>query len=665
MHRQKIRNLIILVILSAFVCQVSARNLRLVETDGVDATSLNSLVETVTQGCETDREKMIALWAYITRNPFYHWCEARENPEGMTELGVVYDPIIAFNVYGTVICYQVADLLSNLADAAGIKTRTRGVPGHKVMEAFYVGQWHLFDAQYDLQAYYVADDGKTIVSLDELCNDPGKYIRNPQYPSDPFFQFDHFGGNFWPWEAKEYVIEHFFHPDVPAEAYIYAPYIARGHTIHLDLRRGEKLIRNFRNEGKWFCSPAFQTRWKRDHTQRWVDDGPHDPRNPENTYANGALIYEPDWKANELNFYDGLYDGENFILGNGKIHPQGGRAGTVVFRVQSPYLIVGDPGKLDVDGDSRDGAIFEAEFFRKDANASNTVAISTDNGISWIPVWENDKVGERTIRLDLTNYVEGTYGYLIRVTLRGDRTEDASLSKMRLRNSLFFSPIPLPAVEPGENEFTFAVEEEKGILAIRPDLGDADNYRRFFYELEDLDYDENFTGHLSPTEREGYALIEVIGPDNSTIEWLTVHASLGVTVGDNQGEEAEILYATDPEGEWRPAWRSDFSQQNDKWRWDDSVDIHLPHPARKCYVKFLLKRNRRMSLNMARIYAHYIHPAPALDRNSVTITHKWIEDGESKTYTIQPILPNQDYAIKTTGNRIEDESIVMEVANDE
>ena len=78
-------------------------------------------------------------------------------------------------------------------------------------------------------------------------------------------------------------------------------------------------------------------------------------------------------------------------------------------------------GKLDVDGDLRDGAVFEAEFFRKDASASNVVAISTDNGISWKTVWENNTIGQRNVHPDLTNHVEGTYGCLIRVTLRGDR----------------------------------------------------------------------------------------------------------------------------------------------------------------------------------------------------------------------------------------------------
>ena len=661
---ESLRLLVVLIVVYVLGGHAMARNLRLVDANGVDATDIHSLVATATRGCQSDRERMVALWAYITRNPYYHWCEARENPEGTTELGVVYDPITLFNVYGTVICYQVSDVLSNLAEAAGIATRTRGVPGHKVMEAFYEGKWHLFDAQYDLAAYYVGDDGKTIISLAELCKDPGKYIRNPKFPSDPFFPFDHYGGNFWPWEAKEYVIEHFFHPGVPDEAYVFAPYIARGHTIHFDLRRGEKLIRSFSNEGHWFCPPEFQAKWKTDKTQRWVDQGPHDPRNPENTYANGVLVYEPDWAANESNFHDGLYDGQGFLLREGKVHPKPGTTAEVIFRVQNPYLIVGDPGKLHVSDDSRDGAIFEADFFRKDATVVNSVSISCDNGISWKEVWENSEIGRRTVRLDLTNEVEGTYGYLIGVALAGRQPEDASLGNMRLRNGLFFSPIPLPAVKPGQNRFAFSLTEKEGGIAIRPDLGDEQDWRRFFTQVEGLKYDSKFTGYLSPIDREGHAIIEVAAPPNSKLQWLTVHGSFGVAVGDGKSESAEILFRTDLDGEWQSAWKSDFSPRNDKWRWDDSIDIRLAEPAEKCYVKFALKRRRRMSLNKVRIYAHYLRSKPPLTPGSVTVTHDWIEDGELKTYTIRPDIAGQTYTVCAKGKNLRNRSITIEVANE-
>ncbi len=642
-----------------------ARDVKLVDSADVDTTSIESFVKTATRGCKTDREKMIALWAAITRRPYYHWCEARENPEGITELGVVYDPMTAFNVYGTVICYQVADLLANLGDAAGIKTRTREVPGHKLTEAFYDGRWHLFDAQYDLQSYFVADDGKTIIDLAELCKDADKYINKPRFPSDPFFQFDKHGGKFWPWETKKYVIEKFYHPGVPAKADVYVPYISRGYTVHLDLRRGEKLVRHFTNQGKWYCPEEFVARWSKDPTQRWVLDGPHDPRNPKNTYANGELIYDPDWAAAETNFLDGLHRGKNFVLTKGTVYPQGRGSCEVVFRVQSPYLLVGNPGELKVDGDSRDGAIFQADFLRKGHDDGNAVAVSVDNGITWMEVWRNPMRSKRTVRLDLTRFVEGRYEYLVRVSLKAGAPQGAGVSALKMRNALFLSPVPLPAVKPGSNRFAFSLVEGKGVTCIRPDLSDRRNYRQSFHELKDLKHGSSWTGRLSPARgKQGYAVIEVAPPPGTQVEWLSVHGSFAVSTRNAKAEAAEILYATDPAGEWTSAWKSDFSRRHQKWRWDRTVTIRLKKPAEKCYVKFLLKRRHRMSLNMFRIYAHTLRPGFKLKPGSVTVTHDWVEDGQARTHALRPDLAGQDYTVVAKGKDIKNKSVTIEVANE-
>jgi hypothetical protein len=649
-------------LLGVFSLSAAGRNLRLIEPDGVDATELHSLVATATRGCRTDREKVLALWRYITHRPYYHWCEAREEPEATTEMGVVFDPVVAFNVYGTTICYQVSHVLCNMAEAAGIeKTRVRGLPGHQVPEFFYDGAWHLFDPQYDMAAYYVADDGHTIVSLAEVCRNAEKYLLEPRFPSQPFFQFDRCGGRYWPWETRKYCAENIFVERAADDAVYYGRYIARGHTIHLDLRRGEKLVRHFGNQGKWYCTPELRARWKRDTSQRWVDQGPHDPRNPKHTYANGTLVYEPDWAADEANFYDGLHEGQGFLLEDGVVRPADGEA-KVVFRVQSPYLIVGDPGRLDVAGDSRDGALFEAEFLRADESAGNAVAVSTDNGLSWQDVWRNGQIGRRRVLLDLTNHVEGRYGYLLKVTLRARRPEQAGMASLRLCNHLFYSPVPLPAVEPGPNRFAFSLDEGRQVMMIRPDLSEAQDGRRFFCELEGLEYDANFARHLSPAGAEGHAVIEVAGPPGCKVERLSVHGSFGTSSGG--GDAAEILVATDRKGPWRSVWKSDFTRRNDKWRWDDSVDVQLDKPAGRCYVKFLLLRERRMALNLVRIYAHLVRPERPLPPGSVTVTHRWLADGRPRQFAIRPDLAGEAYTVTAPGEKIENRSVTIEVANE-
>jgi len=650
--------LFVLIVLAAGVLAgpAWARSMRLVNTAGVDASDVGALVATVTRGCKTDRDKMIALWAYIARNPFYHWCEARENPDATTEMGLVYDPIIAFNVYGTTICYQVVDLLTNLADAAGIAGRTRGLTGHRVAEVFYGGKWHLFDAQYDCAAYYVADDGRTVIDLAELCRDADKYIRRPKFASTPFYQFDALGGKYWAWGAKDYVIKAWYQPGKAEKADLYQPYIVRGHTMDLFLRRGERLVRRFGNEGKWFCSAALYRRWKRDLTQKWIDAGPRDPRRPKNTYANGELIYEPDWTA-EANFRDGLHAGKNVRLTGGQVRPAGAGDAEAVFGMHSPYLIVGKPGKLDADGDSADGAVFQAQFTRRNAQAVNAVAVSTDNGLSWRTVWTNDKTGTRTVRLDLTNHVEGSYGYLVRVGLRGA----AAVAKMKIRNSLFYSPVPLPSVKPGKNQFALRVREGHGVLMIRPDLADAKGWRRFFHGLKNLTHGPHYTRRLAAGGPEAFAVVKVAAPGGGKVERMTVHASFGLRGRD---EAAEIHVRGGETGQWKRAYKADFSARNDKWRWDRSAEIKLDRPAAVAYVKIVLRPRRGIALNGLRIYAHYRTASRPLAKGQVRVRHEWLGDGKPARQAVALDPAGGTYEVTAKARAVENRSVTIEVAND-
>ena len=353
------------------------------------------------------------------------------------------------------------------------------------------------------------------------------------------------------------------------------------------------------------------------------------------------------------------------IFRDGKVWPKGRGACEVVFRVQTPYLIAGKPGALDTDGDSSDGAIFEAEFLRQTYAAHNSVAVSTDNGLTWTEVWRNNNRGKpRTVRLDLTNYVEGTYGYLVKVTLQARNPAHASMGALRMRTSLFYSPVHLPAVKPGPNRFAFSLAEGKGVMRICTDLGDRRTYRKWFRELKDLKYDGNYVGHLTPISQQGHAVIEVVPPPGTKLEWLSVHGSFGVSVYGAQVESAEVLWAPGPKGPWRSAWTSDFSRRNQKWRWDQTFELKFPKPVDRCYLKFVLRRKRRMSLNMVRIFAHTVRTGHRLKPGSVTVTHEWAEDGAVKSRTVKPDLAGQTYTINAKGKKIVNKSVTIEVANE-
>ena len=658
-------------------------NIKIIPGSGLDATELKSLVRSITADCKSDQEKMVALWAFITRNPFYHWCEAREGREATNEYGLVYDPIKAFNVHGTVICYQVADLLSNMAQEAGIPARTRGFPyKHKVMEAFYDGAWHLFDAQYDCQAIYYKPDGKTIASLNEVDADPEGYLLKQAYPSDPFFQFEKFGGNIWPWETRRWVIDNWFNAFETEELGHSYPLDCQGHTINISLCRGEKLVRHWDNQGKWFCSPGLFQRWNRDLTQRWVALGPHDPRNPQNTYANGWLIYRPDWRASEDNFLDGLYQGENYRLEQARVHPaEPGRA-RVCFRVSSPYLLAGHPNRLSIDGDSEGGSIFKADFFRANSRARARIDVSTDNGITWRAVWQDTRIGRHPVELDLTNQVEGTYGYLLRVELEARNTEEVSFGGMELKNSLFYSPVLLPAMAEGENVFTVELSEPSRQLCLEPDFSSMESLKKYCFSIDNLEYGSHFTRRLSPPQgRSGSLVVEIDPPGDGLIHWMTVYGSFGIDLQAEEKDSLQILYAQKAPENWRVLWEASTAEidkswlisyeEEDRpplaghWRFDKSVEVHPVKPCKKCYIKYRVTRKVRASLNNLKVYAYYEpeRPAGKPQPGDIVITHSWMEAGTFRSHSETPKAEKHSYVVTAGDTSIVNESITIEVKN--
>jgi hypothetical protein len=666
-----------------FVSNVSAWNIKIIDSSGIDATDMKSLVSTITSDCDTDQQKMESMWAFITRNPFYHWCEAREGQEADSEFGLVYDPIKAFNVYGTIICYQVADLLANMALEAGIPSRTRSFPyKHKVMEAYFDGGWHLFDAQSDCQAIYYKADGKTIASLDEVDADPQYYLIDQPNPSQPFFQFEKFAGNCWPWEVRQWVKENWYEHFPTEQLERYLPFDQQGHRMLLSLRRGEKLVRYWDNERKWYCTPVMQKTWNHDLTQQWVALGPHDPRNALNTYANGKLIYNPDWNASSENFFDGLHEGSNYRLVDGKVCPaEAGELSQVSFRVSSPYLLAGHPNRLGVDGDSEGGAIFRAVFHRQDESSSAKVSVSVDEGLSWIPVWRDSLTGTHPVKLDLTNHVEGRYSYILRVELNAASGKKIWFSGMELENSLFYSPILLPTVGEGENQFSVELSEAGEQLCLEPDFSSLEALEPFCYSIDNLRFTGKLPERLTPEDEKWGSLVAEVDPvGGSLISELAVYGSFGIDPQAEGEDSIRVFFAEDAPEKWIPAWEystkaldkswdSGYSEEGriklaEHWRLDKSIEVRPTKPCNRMYVKFMIKRKARVSLNNFRVYAYYQPERPSeMDFGDIVITHAWTEDGEARIHTENLASSSHAYTLSAADSLVVNQSITVEMKN--
>jgi hypothetical protein len=103
-------------------------------------------VDEMTQYLKRDRDEdtLLAIWDFVRRNR-YHW--------GPPDPGVLmHNPAVYLLVFGYGICDDSASAIHYLSRMLDLQSRVVGFDGHIIAEAFYDGDWHMFDA--DHESYY-------------------------------------------------------------------------------------------------------------------------------------------------------------------------------------------------------------------------------------------------------------------------------------------------------------------------------------------------------------------------------------------------------------------------------------------------------------------------------------------------------------------------------
>ncbi|MCA9146600.1 MAG: transglutaminase domain-containing protein [Planctomycetales bacterium] len=144
---------------------------RLVRRGEPDITSAAAIVESITNAEMTDEQRAVAIWKFLV-DWRYHDYPAEER-------GEVHDPVKLINVYGYGFCDDSAAAFCALANQAGMKSRSYGLSGHVVAEAYFDDAWHMFDP--DHEVVYRTDDG-TIASVAQLEQHPEWITRIPTDP---------------------------------------------------------------------------------------------------------------------------------------------------------------------------------------------------------------------------------------------------------------------------------------------------------------------------------------------------------------------------------------------------------------------------------------------------------------------------------------------------
>ncbi len=330
----------------------------------------------------SDSEKAKAIWFQECRYR-YHF-----------DSGESTDPVKVYNVYGYYTCGANATHLTGLWRHAGLKVSpSAGTIGHTTSRVFFDDRWHFLDG--DQHSLFLLRDNKTVADDQDLVRDHDLIKRA------------HTMGIMLTDVRR---LDESFAASFAAEAVVSGNRNCRhGTTMNMTLRPGEALV------WRWgYLSPLklFGSR-----TLRY----PY-------TICNGLWEYRPDLSGGL--WRKGAVSAENVKSGPDGLSAEEGKDATIIWAVQTPYLVVG--GRLEREDT---GAQFELSFDDK----------------SWQKV-----DGTNLDSLFPPTGAPPRYSYRLRCQLSGA----ARLKRLAIINDLQMAPLVLPGMTVGENKFTYTDETE-------------------------------------------------------------------------------------------------------------------------------------------------------------------------------------------------------------
>ena len=475
-------------------------NIKVVSDKVADVSDLASWKKAYIKEGMSDRDKALAIWECMVSHQF------QDSPphEFLNNEGAVQDAFKMMNVYGYSYCGVVANEITSLAREVGLKARINTISGHVVPEIWWEDGWHMLDAS--LINFFVFKDqpadavnGKFSKALTNYKVPNGKiasieevmaavkawYDANPGY-LDPatggakakgnnarLSKFQ--GENGWQgWKrGPKLLVDSPLYDDSgwwPARTHgwystmqeydgsTYFPYEAgysMGYRVNIQLRPGERLVRNWSNKGLYANMDGtagdapYALTGKRGEGSMAYTPKFGDLAN--GRIGNGELIYnvplDESLARNAWRF-------ENLKIDGKTLQAQDGSAQGIL-EIRNPTSYVYLKGEVAIDA-------------TVPAGGSVGVYLSLNNGLDWKQIGKIEQTGKQSI--DLSSAILRHYDYRLRVLLNGAGTRLAGLN---FRHDVQHSQRPLPALDRGANTITFSAATQEGTVTIEGGIGPA------------------------------------------------------------------------------------------------------------------------------------------------------------------------------------------------
>jgi hypothetical protein len=560
--------------------------------------SIDDIVEGVTRGLKTDRDKALALHRFGMAH-FIHFNGPIEDRDEY-----VNDPLKLVGVYGYALCGNNSAAMAALYNRAGMRARTRSLTGHSVPEVWFENKWNYIDT--DMFGYVFLDDGKTIASVDELIHDPDLFVRQKN-PPDPFYPFDQKADMATTFRnAKPHKN---FHP------------YANAHLMNLALRTGESATLYYRPRNRYLLTTikppdlgiVYKDYWTLGPVRRgslaWCDEPPA-------AYGNGLIEYQPDLRSEAFRLENPAQQGVA-VERSRQRPPLGARAGekaSLELDMSYPWVIVGLQNDLTDFDDDTDGAVVSGLFWRLAKTDENRIQVSTDNGRTWKTVWENTRhLGAVPFQVDLTRHAKGRYGYRVRFEFTGR----AGLENLKVRTWVAVSPMALPRLVPGHNTFEVATAP-----------------RRTYYHDPPPGETTFRLGPQGPVEEVRVSVMLRRRGNSPVALALDLSEDAGVT-----WKELE-RFAPHPEHEMSHMW------------FNHAIRGRILDGARSMF------RLRAENANLEKVIANSAERIEPRSKSVLRITHTWREGAAGKSFTHEG--PGRTYAIDVQWEKPLNESLRIE-----
>ena len=536
---------------------------------------------------------------------------AFEGGDKAYEYGLVRDPIKILNVYGYGYCDVLGPVMAGLWEQGDCgRARTINLPGlqHVSCEVFANDRWRYLDV--DLRGLFPSSDGG-LRSLDEARHDKSLWQRER-------------GPRFFPRDDLANLQRQFAESNVEHRYSV----AAAGHTLDYVLRRGESFTRWWQPQGgRWLVAEGdAKDKARRELLER-------EPRGPKSkhaeftshTHGNGLFVYQPNLKQSGADFEDGVFDSHNVQVTDAGLTLAKPGDGWAVFEVRSPYVIVPLVGKLDDPKDDKEASVIEVDA------AETTLAWSPDFGESWITL--DSKQWPST--LDLTAQVAGSYGYLLKIGLKG-KPGTALVRSLKISTWVQIAPAALPGLTGGENPFELKSGDHHGlptrVLSIQPNATDENAFLHYLLRAP-KEYDPT-----SRSERaKGSMIARLPSLPKTKIAWFSAGASFGMPIGqDAPPPNNAIAFAINRPVDFRPLFVDgpagvtpvDRPTPQSHWHYNVDREMKLDPPADTVYVRY----NASPALNSYRLFAHCLDDLPPKP-TTLRVTHKWTEAGEPREHS--------------------------------